>query len=124
MSSTLRLVTAIAAIATFCYTVNARGPAPVSDCEAYAGGISMEFGPHCLVNGSATLTAAPLGNASVPPGFTTLYFLSRTNGLILEQMSATPSFTVSTVDVWRIHALVYDPSTLDLADVVLGTTHA
>ncbi len=84
----------------------------------------MVYGPHCLVSSSATLTATPLGNAEVPDGFTTLYFLSRTNGLILDQVSTVPSFTVTTVDVWRIHTLVYDPATLDLSDVVFGTTHA
>ncbi len=93
-------------------------------CTADAGSISGEFGPHCLVEGSATLTATPAGDSEVPAGYTTLYVLTRTNALIIEQVSTTPSFTVTTVDTWRIHTLVYDPTTLDLGDVVFGSTTA
>ena len=93
-------------------------------CEAFAGEIKTDEGPICLVDGVATLTGEPGGNAIVPTGFSTLYVLTRTNGLIIEQVSATPSFTVNSVDVWRIHTLVYDPTTLDLSSVEFGVTNA
>ena len=37
-------------------------------------------------------------------------------------MSATPTFNVSQIGFYRIHTLVYNPATLDLSTVVLGTT--
>lgn len=91
-------------------------------CGTNAGIITTDFGPHCLYNGEALLTGASDGNAVVPAGFTTVYILSRTNSLIIEQMGPSPNFLVSTVDVWRIHAMVFAPATLDLSTVQLGTT--
>ncbi|MBK9597726.1 MAG: T9SS type A sorting domain-containing protein [Flavobacteriales bacterium] len=101
--------------------------APISataqnECAAHAGIITTDFGPHCLHNGEATLTGTPDGSAVVPAGFTTVYILSRTNSLIIEQMGPSPNFVVSTVDVWRIHAMVLDPATLDLSTVQFGIT--
>ncbi len=95
-----------------------------STCEAQAGIITTDFGPICLHNGEATLTGTPDGNAVVPAGFTMAYVLTRTNGLIIEQLGPSPNFAVNTVDVWRIHALVFDPTTLDLSTVQLGVTSA
>ncbi len=94
------------------------------ECEASAGTITTDVGPICLVNGAALLTGYPDGSAVVPAGFTTAYILTRTNGLIIEQMAPTPNFNVSTVDIWRIHALVFDPNTLDLSTVQFGSTNA
>ncbi|MBL7986199.1 MAG: hypothetical protein JNM91_14425, partial [Flavobacteriales bacterium] len=96
----------------------------ICPCDADAGGITTDFGPICLVNGEATLTGVPTGNAEVPAGYSTLYVLTRTNGLIIEQVSTDPVFTVTTEDVWRIHTLVYDPATLDLSIVQFGSTNA
>lgn len=93
-----------------------------SPCGSYAGVITTDFGPHCLHNGEALLTGTPDGNAVAPAGFTTVYILSRTNSLIIDQMGPSPNFVVSSVDVWRIHAMVYAPSTLDLSTVQLGIT--
>lgn len=93
-------------------------------CQAQAGTMATVENLNCLHNGEVLLTALPDGNAVVPPGFSTVYLLTRTNGLIIEQMGPAPNFLVSTVDVWRIHALVYDPATLDLSSVQFGTTGA
>lgn len=95
-----------------------------STCTAYAGVISMDVGPICLHNGEALLTGTQGGGAVVPAGFTTTYILTRTNSLIIEQMGPSPNFLVNTVDVWRIHALVFDPATLDLSAVQFGVTSA
>lgn len=93
-------------------------------CNAFASGMAMDTTTVCLTQGQATLTAVPSGTSMVPAGFQVEYLLTRTNGLIIEQLSATPSFTVNSVDVWRIHNLVYNPATLDLGTINLGTTTA
>lgn len=93
-------------------------------CEAFAAGMIRDSTLVCLTGGQATLTAVPAGASNVPAGFQQVFVLSRTNGLIIEQLSPTPSFTVSSTDVWRIHNLVYDPATLDLSSIVLGSTTA
>ncbi|MCO5273392.1 MAG: T9SS type A sorting domain-containing protein [Flavobacteriales bacterium] len=94
------------------------------ECIAQAGSTYMDYGPICLSGGHATITGTPQGDAVVPPGFVTAYVLSRTNGLILEQVGNSPSFDVVTADVWRIHTLVYNPNTFDFSTVQLGTTTA
>lgn len=93
-------------------------------CPAHAGAMASLEDMNCLHNGQVLLAALPDGNAVVPTGFTTVYLLTRTNGLIIEQMGPAPNFLVNTVDVWRIHALVFDPGTLDLSGVQFGSTSA
>ncbi|HMN04951.1 MAG TPA: T9SS type A sorting domain-containing protein [Flavobacteriales bacterium] len=95
-----------------------------NECGANAGSCWMEYGPVCLVNGQAIISATPNGDAVVPPGFATAYLLSRTNSLILEQVGPTPNFAVTTADVWRIHTLVFDPATFDPSDIQYGVTSA
>ncbi|MBP9079673.1 MAG: T9SS type A sorting domain-containing protein [Flavobacteriales bacterium] len=99
-------------------------PAAAQPCSAYAGTLEVAFGPHCLVQGEALLTGAPSSDAVIPAGFSSTYLLTRTNGLIIEQLGSMPAFLVGSVDVWRIHRLVFDPTTLDLGLVQLGQTSA
>ncbi|MBK7887095.1 MAG: hypothetical protein IPJ86_07290 [Bacteroidetes bacterium] len=47
--------------------------------------------------------------------------LTSGTGLVIQQVNATPTFTVTTGGLYTIHTLVYD-STLDLSIVVPGTT--
>ncbi|MBK6829646.1 MAG: hypothetical protein IPG92_02380 [Flavobacteriales bacterium] len=70
----------------------------------------------------STLTATPNGDSNVPAGYQTLYVLTQGAGLVIQNVSATPSFEVNQGGLYTIHSLVYDPSTLDLSGVVLGTT--
>jgi hypothetical protein len=67
------------------------------------------------------LTATPDGNSNVPAGYSTLYVLTSGTGLVIEQVSATPSFNVTGSGLYTIHTLVFD-STLDLSIVVPGVT--
>ncbi|MBK8498421.1 MAG: hypothetical protein IPL52_06275 [Flavobacteriales bacterium] len=91
-------------------------------CDADAGTISPDATPVCLVSGSADIGATPDLNSTVPPGYFTLFVLTQGPGLTIVDVSATPSFTVSAADDYTIHTLVYDPNTLDLGGVVIGTT--
>ncbi|HEX5002143.1 MAG TPA: hypothetical protein VFW78_06580, partial [Bacteroidia bacterium] len=76
----------------------------------------------CAINGTAAVAATPDGNANVPYPFTQLYVLTSGAGLVIEQVSTTPSFTVTAGGLYTIHSLVYDPATLDLSIVVPGVT--
>lgn len=114
---------------TCCWTVLLLLMLPVAveaqeECGAFAGTLSVDFGPHCLVQGEALLTGTPSADAIVPAGYTSIYLLTRTNGLIIEQMGPAPNFMVTTVDVWRIHRLVHDPATLDLGVLQPGSSSA
>ncbi|MBL0096865.1 MAG: hypothetical protein IPP46_10500 [Bacteroidetes bacterium] len=42
-----------------------------------------------------TLTATPDGNINVPAGYSVIYVLTSGTGLVIEQVNATPSFTVT-----------------------------
>ena len=92
------------------------------ECLASAGTIAPEDFIECRVGGSATLVGLPGGDAVVPAGYQTLYVLTRGTGLTIQQVSATPVFTVQQLGLYRIHTLVYDPATLDLSIVQLGVT--
>ena len=90
-------------------------------CAANAGTLTANFNSVCAKAGSAVLAATPNGNAIVPNGFQTIYVLTKTSGLIIEQTNSTPLFAVSGGGLYTIHTLVYD-STLDLSIVVPGVT--
>jgi hypothetical protein len=92
-----------------------------SSCLADAGTLSPSEDFVCFPNNphiQAEIQDAPL----VPPGFSVIYVLTRTNGLIIEGVSNTPEFTVQEAGNYRIHTLVYDPTTLDLSIVEFGVT--
>ncbi|MBL0096864.1 MAG: T9SS C-terminal target domain-containing protein [Bacteroidetes bacterium] len=84
-----------------------------------AGTLTAVNATICGTNG--TLTATPDGNINVPAGYSVIYVLTSGTGLVIEQVNATPSFTVTSGGLYTIHTLVYD-STLDLSIVVPGTT--
>ncbi|MEO1624114.1 MAG: gliding motility-associated C-terminal domain-containing protein [Bacteroidota bacterium] len=97
---------------------------PPPSCDANAGTLSTNNARVCLENGSADISAVPNGDAVVPIGFNTLYVLTTGSDQTIVQTSNSPAFTVTDTGTYTIHTLVYDPNTLDLSIVVLGTTTA
>jgi PKD repeat protein len=87
-----------------------------ASCTAAAGTISSSA-TACLVNGTATLTGTPGGNAVVPGGFATVYALSQGTNIV--QVSATPTFTVTATGTYTLHTLVYNPADIDPTSVPL-----
>ncbi|MCB0771683.1 MAG: T9SS type A sorting domain-containing protein, partial [Flavobacteriales bacterium] len=92
------------------------------DCLADAGSMGPSDFVVCRFGGIATLNGVPAGNAVVPAGYETLYVLTRGFNLVIRDVSSTPQFNVPQLGLYRIHTLVYDPSTLDLSIVVPGQT--
>jgi hypothetical protein len=99
----------------------------VQDCTADAGTLAIDQDPVILANGSATVSATPDGNIMVPTGYSVIYVLTSGPSLVIEQVSATPSFTVTASADYTIHTLVYDGDSssanfLDLSVVQFGVT--
>lgn len=94
------------------------------DCECIvsAGTLTIDESPVELENGSATISATPNGDVILDDGYEIIYVLTEGTGLVIQAVSATPSFEVTAAGSYTIHTLVYDPSTLDLGIVVFGTT--
>lgn len=90
-------------------------------CDADAGTLSGG-GPVCLENGEASLIAAPNGDAVVPEGFMLAYGLTQGPGLVVVGAALQPEFVVTEPDLYTIHALVFDPATLDLGAIEFGVT--
>ncbi len=89
-------------------------------CDAEAG--TLNAAGVCFDNNLAEIKSAPSGDAVIPAGFEIIYVLTSGNDLLIEGVNETPEFIVSTDKNYRIHPLVYDPSTLDLSIVEIGVT--
>jgi hypothetical protein len=90
--------------------------APFTIENPSAGTLTAVNSTVCFDGGSAQLTATANGNAVVPAGYQTIYVLTSGAGLVIEQVNATPDFTVTTGGTYTIHTLVYNPATLDLSN--------
>ena len=112
---------------SICASLDVAG-APVSviacgnACVADAGTLTPFEQAVCLTDAGATFGAEPNGDALVPPGYEVVYVLTSGDGLVIEQVNASPVFTVANTGNYTIHTLVYDPATLDLSIVEFGTT--
>ena len=89
-------------------------------CEAQAGTLSSP--KLCFGDNEVVINATPQEDAVIPDGFQTIYVLTSGDGLVIEGVNATPTFTVPVEGIFTIHTLVYDPNTLDLGIVVPGET--
>ncbi len=117
----------------FTYTVAANDACPAAtatftvtvadctvECLAEAGALEAE-GETTICGSSATLSALSTGSV-VPEGYETIYVLTSGEDLVIEQVADMPGFEVSSIGIYTIHTLVYDPATLDLSIVVPGET--
>ncbi len=117
----------------FIYTVASVGPCPDAsavftvnindcavECTAAAGSLSI-IGEDSLCEDNAVAQAEAIG-AEVPAGSSIIYVLTSGDDLVIEQVADVPEFAVTAVGSYTIHALVYDPATLDLGVVEIGTT--
>ncbi|MBL7922819.1 MAG: T9SS type A sorting domain-containing protein [Bacteroidia bacterium] len=103
---------------SICASLDVAG-APIHVNNPDAGTLTAVNSTVC--GNGAVLSAIPDGNSNVPAGYSVLYVLTSGTGLVIEQVSASPSFTVSNSGLYTIHTLVYD-STLNLGIVVPGVT--
>ena len=92
------------------------------ECAAYAGTMYSSNPINCLSSGSATIEAVQNEVAIIPEGYQQLFVLTEAFSLTILGVSATPDFEVNSSGFYRIHSLVYNPSTLDLSIVEAGVT--
>ncbi|TBN01407.1 T9SS type A sorting domain-containing protein [Hyunsoonleella flava] len=114
--------------AGICASLDAAGaPVMVEACTADAGTITADMDTATLVGDSVTISATPDGNINVPDGYSQLFVLTSTEGLVIEAVGAEASFPVMAPGRYTIHTLVYDaredsPNFLDLGVVKIGET--
>jgi large repetitive protein len=103
-------------------TVRKKGP---DNCVAKAGTLVPTISEVCASTmTTVTISATDNGGRVVPAGFSVRYVLTKGAGLVIQQTSDMPTFTVPATEagIYTIHTLVYNPATLDLSVVVPGTT--
>jgi hypothetical protein len=95
-------------------------------CDADAGMLEAVGETDCLEeeDGSTVmLTASHTMDPVVPAGYETVYVLTEGAGLVIIDVNTDdPEFSVDAEGDYTIHTLVYDPATLDLEIVEIGTT--
>ncbi|GAB2565884.1 hypothetical protein GCM10027190_14350 [Spirosoma areae] len=101
------------------------------DCIAKAGTLAPVSATVCGgTSGTLTIAATPGGGLIVPTGYSVLYILTKGAGLVVQNTSPTPSFTITTGAAdYTIHTLVYnatpaDPNYLNLSGIQPGVTTA
>ena len=120
-------VLALLAANNICASLDVAGAPVVAEecapvCTASAGTISAITSSVCLVDGAATISASPNGDAIVPAGYQTIHVLTQGPGLVIVNAGPVPSFDVTALGDYTLHTLVYDPATLDPGIVELGVT--
>lgn len=107
-----------------CIAVNLEGAliSVAECCDANSGGfIDPVVG--CVNPGvgiTTTFTAVLIG-ANIPTGLTRLFLLTSGPSNTIVDTSSVSQFVISSAGDYRLHSFVYNPVTLDLSSVVLGT---
>jgi hypothetical protein len=93
-------------------------------CTASAGTVSIANVNLTLNNGTASISGVASSNSTVPTGYQIAYVLTKGANKTIVQTSSTPSFSVLDTGAYCVHVLVYNPSTLNLSTIQLGSTTA
>ncbi|WP_248723696.1 T9SS type A sorting domain-containing protein [Seonamhaeicola sp. ML3] len=112
--------------AGICASLDAAG-APVmveesGECLADAGTMYSSYPISCYEGGLTTIMAKAYDEPTIPDGYQQLYVLTEGFTLTILGVSDQPTFDVENSGLYRIHSLVYNPSTLDLSVVEIGVT--
>jgi hypothetical protein len=76
----------------------------------------------CQSATNASIQADQVAAPEVPTGYSVLYVLTKGDSLKIQGVSRFPFFKVQPNDLYTIHTLVYNPTTLDLSIVKPGIT--
>ncbi len=105
--------------------INGPSPSDCNNCDAESGSLTggTTTDEDCF---DVTLTASVASAPVVPNGFQVIYVLTSSPNGVIEQVGGSPTFVIPAGEAgtYTVHTLVYDPTTLDLTTVVLGTTRA
>ena len=92
------------------------------ECMVSSGTMYSNNPINCLSNGMTMISARIDQNPTIPSGYSQLFVLTEAFSLTILNVSPTPDFEIEQAGFYRIHSLVYNPSTLDLSVVVPGQT--
>ena len=87
-----------------------------------AGTATLSSDTACLAASGATILGTATTNSTVPAGYSLKYVLTKGTSLTIVDVKDTPNFNVTTAGDYRVHVLIYNPATLDLSTVQIGTT--
>lgn len=99
-------------------------------CRANAGTLTATQDTVQIVNGLATVSASPNGDAVVPNGYERVYIMTQGEDLTFVRIALSPTFSVMTPGTYTIHTLVAelsnpsDPNYLNPNNFMLGSTTA
>ena len=88
-------------------------------CEADAGSLTATASAVCYTGGPVNISAV-WNDPVVPTDYQGLFFLTRGPTQVIVQGAFTPAFNVTAIDEYTIHALVYNPTTLNLGVLTFG----
>ncbi len=91
-------------------------------CNAFAGTATATASTVTLVDGMATISATPNGDAVIPDGFRMGYVLTLGENLVIVDGDDVSSFPVTEPGNYTIHPIVYNPDTFDVSIVEFGVT--
>jgi len=101
-----------------CASIDGAGVAIIVE-DPQVGTITAENNVVILEGAVVDVNAIPDGNSNVPNGYETGYLFTLEPGLVIKAISDSPSFMADTEGYYRIHTLVYDPTTLDINNDIL-----
>jgi len=90
-----------------------------TDCEAAAGNVIPDAANVCYTGPSTMIMATPSGTSIVPEGFETTFLLVNSSEVVLA-INDQPTFNAPFVGSFSIRTLVFDPTTFDPDDIVIG----
>ena len=91
-------------------------------CDVDAGSLTPNPEMYCLLGANVSVNALHSVDPVIPPGFSLLYLLSTGSDLVIRDGNVTPNFVITLPDNYTIHTLIFDPNTLDLGVIDIGTT--
>ncbi len=91
-------------------------------CDADAGSLTPNPEMYCLIESTVNISASQSIDPLVPAGYSLIYVLTSGTDLLIHDAQPTPEFIISLPNNYTIHTLVYDPNTLNLGIINLGTT--
>jgi Ricin-type beta-trefoil lectin domain-like/HYR domain/Secretion system C-terminal sorting domain/Lectin C-type domain len=97
---------------------------PTPPCTAVAGSTTVANVNLTLNPRTATISGTTTTNSTVPTGYQTAYILTKGAAKTIVQTSTIPIFKVMEEGDYCVHVFIYNPSTLNLNTIQLGTTTA
>ncbi len=92
-------------------------------CIAAAGRLAPKEEQECVPSfGKGSISASFTQHAVIPEGYEAIFVLTEGDELVIRDVAVVPFFQLEHPGRYRIHTLVYNPTTLDLSIIKFGKT--